>query len=366
MNWSDRTKLVSIIIIDEHYRRPESDGGSRAIWDLQRSLLELGHESVLANDPKRLQRRRWDIAIMSRPLPSLRWFGQARDAADRIVFLGHDLHHLRLAADQGTVRREMDAARAIAVVERACWRLYDQSLYPSAQEVAYVNAAGGRAQWFPYFRIDSIVQPRSTSSEYLPPMLLFVGGAAHKPNLIGMHWFAKQVLPLLIEPRPQVVVIGFWPEPDRAALEQWGITFTGLLDDRELADYRARASALIAPLTYGAGLKCKVVEALASGTPLVTTRVGLQGIESAVDISFIADTPQEWVAALNSIHSSPQLVDARIRAAGAYIKEHHGRDSYLLALQKCIAGIMENNCVVNNSSEKFKTKMVCAINHIGG
>jgi glycosyltransferase involved in cell wall biosynthesis len=276
---------------------------------------------------------------MSRPLPSLRWAGQARQAAERTVFLGHDLHHLRLAAEKGPVRPITNAARAIAVVEHACWRLYDHALYPSAQEVEHVKAAGGRAQWFPYFRIDSISQPRRKVGEYHSPMLLFVGGSAHRPNAIGMRWFAEQVLPRLPEPRPQVVVIGYWPEPVRSALGQWGITFTGLLDDRELADYRARATALIAPLTYGAGLKCKVIEALASGIPLVTTQVGLQGVESAEDLSFRADTPEEWVAALNSIHSSPHHAEERIRTARAYIQRRHGREPYLAAVHKCITGI---------------------------
>lgn len=321
-----------IVIIDEHYRRPEFDGGSRAIWDLQRSLLELGHDAVLVNGPEPLQDRHWDIAIMSRPLPSLRWAGQARKAAKRIVFLGHDLHHLRIAAEQGFVSHEMHAARAMAVVEHACWRQYDLALYPSAQEVEHVNAAGGCAQWFPYFRIDSISQPRRHIAEQLPPLLLFVGGAAHRPNVTGMRWFAEQVLPKLPEPRPRIVVVGCWPESVRFALERLGIFFAGLLDDRELAEYRTRATALIAPLTYGAGLKCKVIEALASGIPLVTTRVGLQGIESAEDLSFLADTPEEWLTALHSIHASPELADIRTRTAGAYVQDRHGREPYLAAV----------------------------------
>lgn len=328
-----------IIIIDEHYRRPEFDGGSRAIWDLQRSLLELGHDSVLANGPQPLQGRHWDIAIMSRPLPSLRWAGQAREAAKRIVFLGHDLHHLRLGAEQGHVSHEMQAARAMAVVENACWRRYDLALYPSTEEVEHVNAAGGHAQWFPYFRIDSISQPRRHIAEQLPPMLLFVGGAAHRPNVTGMRWFAEQVLPGLPEPRPRVVVVGYWPESVRVTLEQLGVTFAGQLDDRELADYRTRATALIAPLTYGAGLKCKVIEALASGIPLVTTRVGLQGIESAEDLSFLADTPEEWLTALHSIHTSPEQAEIHIRTAGAYVQERHGREPYLAAIHTCLSGI---------------------------
>ncbi|NCC37671.1 MAG: hypothetical protein EOM24_37530, partial [Chloroflexia bacterium] len=254
------TAPLRIVIIDEHYRRPELDGGSRAIWDLHRSLLELGHESVLANGPEPLKGRHWNIAIMSRPLPSLRWAEQARKAAERTVFLGHDLHHLRLAAEEAPAGHETHGARAMAVVERACWRLYDIALYPSAQEVEHVTVAGGRAQWFPYFRIDSISQPRKRIGEYLAPMLLFVGGAAHRPNMIGMRWFAEQILPRLADLRPRVVVIGYWPDPLRDALERLGVTFTGLLEECELADYRAQATTLIAPLTYGAGLKCKVID----------------------------------------------------------------------------------------------------------
>jgi glycosyltransferase involved in cell wall biosynthesis len=332
-----RTTPLRIVTIDEHYRRPEFDGGSRAISDLHRSLLELGHESVLANSPEPLQGQRWDIAIMSRPLSSLRWAAFARAAAKRTVLLGLDLHHRRLAAEQRADHGATDAARAMAVVERACWRLYDLSLYPCAQEVDHVNASGGRARWFPYFRIDAIHRPQRRIQDPHPPMLLFVGGAAHRPNVLGMQWFAEQVLPQLSVPGLQVVVVGHWPESTRSPLEQQGIAFAGQLNDHDLANCVSRATALIAPLTYGAGLKCKVIEALASGIPLVTTRVGLQGIDSVRDLSFCADTPQEWKYALHSIAGMPQLVEARVQAAGAYIRARHSRKPYLAAVRSFIA-----------------------------
>lgn len=321
----------TVLIFDEAYRRPEGDGGSRALHDLHRTLVELGHDATLSSAPASLRAQHWDTVFMSRPMQAMRWAPLAQASGRRRIFVGHDLHHLRIAGELRAQGKAAGPDQAMAAVERACWRLYGLSLYPAASECAVVSAAGGRGRWFPYYRIDAVRPPRQRQPRDPRPLLLFVGGAAHKPNVLGMGWFADHVLPLLGDVR--TVVAGTWPQETRLSLEAKGIEFAGFCSDEDLDALRAEATALIAPLTCGAGLKCKVIEAMASGVPLITSSIGLQGIEASHEVALRADAPGAWVAALRSIAEDDGLVAGRCAAAAAYVEMRHGPAAYIARLR---------------------------------
>lgn len=323
-----------MVIIDTHYRRSEADGGSRAIGDLQRTLTELGHEVTLAADEQVLRGQRFALAIVSRPLTAARLASMARDCADRTIFLGHDLHQRRLVAEGAD-----QAAAAMAVAERLAWRSYDLTLYPNQDEVHQANRNGAHAQWFPYFRVDGI-RAAGPSRAIVPPdrpRLVFLGGAAHRPNLVGLQWFASEVLPALAEPKPAVLVIGEWSTDARAQVPGTGIDWLGWLPTPDLVARLRGATAAIAPLTYGAGLKSKVIDALAQGVPLVTTSVGMQGIPQPRGVAWCGDSPAEWQQALDQIRTGGTEVADRAEAGVRYVAANHGPDAYREAVASLLA-----------------------------
>src|SRR5258708_30935059 len=86
-----------------------------------------------------------------------------------------------------------------------------------------------------------------------------------------------------------------------------GVVVTGLVDD--VKHYLARAMISIAPLFVGTGTKLKILEALGAGLPVVTTTIGIEGIEAKDGIDLlIADTAEEFAD-----HCTRLLQDAVLR-----------------------------------------------------
>ena len=82
-------------------------------------------------------------------------------------------------------------------------------------------------------------------------------------------------------------------------------------DVPDVRPFLARCGFLVVPLRIGGGSRLKILEALAAGTPVVSTRVGAEGLELAPDRDLIvADTPAELVdATLAAIRRPEELAD---------------------------------------------------------
>lgn len=135
-------------------------------------------------------------------------------------------------------------------------------------------------------------------TQRIPRSLLFVGGFRHLPNADAVLFFCRHVLPLMRRSLPDVTVTiaGDAPPKEVLALSSAGITVTGWVPHVE--PYLASHCVSIAPLRFGAGLKGKIVEAMAAGLPVVTTSVGAEGMELVHGrTALIADSPEAFAGA---------------------------------------------------------------------
>ena len=80
------------------------------------------------------------------------------------------------------------------------------------------------------------------------------------------------------------------------------IILKGIVEDLE--DFYSEIDVIINPLTFGTGLKIKSIEALSYGVPIISTKIGFEGIESQHEYHQI-DTPSEMVDCISSIYESP-------------------------------------------------------------
>src|SRR5262249_31202261 len=120
--------------------------------------------------------------------------------------------------------------------------------------------------------------PQETPRE--PAQVLFLGSLDWRPNLDGVALLAERVFPAVRRrlPGARPCVVGRHP-PDR--LRRLAAALPGAELHASVADvrpYLARSSVLAVPLRVGGGSRLKILEALASGLPVVSTRVGAEGL----------------------------------------------------------------------------------------
>lgn len=147
--------------------------------------------------------------------------------------------------------------------------------------------------------------------EYVDPEyrydLVFTGKMDYRPNVDGVLWFAEFVWPLILRERPHTrwAIVGQKPHPRLGALHRVpGITVTGRVPD--ITPYLTGASIYIVPLRIGSGTRLKLIEAMAAGLPVVSTRVGAEGfpVESGKNI-VLAEQPDEWGKAVLTLLDTP-------------------------------------------------------------
>jgi glycosyltransferase involved in cell wall biosynthesis len=148
------------------------------------------------------------------------------------------------------------------------------------------------------YTIPNIVPLQSRSLRNRQKELLFVGIFNHAPNPDGLLWFVHCVWPKVrarVNDAILTVIGRFAPAEIQALDGKDGISILGYVP--ETASYLDRAAISIAPLRFGAGMKGKVTEALASGVPVVTTTIGAQGfgIVSGVH-ALVANDPENFAA----------------------------------------------------------------------
>lgn len=130
--------------------------------------------------------------------------------------------------------------------------------------------------------------------------ILFVGSMDYHANVDGVVDFARNVWPLLRREKPDLIftIVGRDPAPEvRRLVEIPGIEVTGTVED--VRPYYYEAQAAVIPLRVGGGSRLKILEAMAAGVPVVSTRLGAEGIEARSGESIVlTETNEDLRAAL--------------------------------------------------------------------
>jgi sugar transferase (PEP-CTERM/EpsH1 system associated) len=164
--------------------------------------------------------------------------------------------------------------------------------------------------------------PSGTKPE--PDRILFTGAMDYFPNEEGVAWFAKEVFPFVRKdhPRARFVIAGSNPSLKVRSLARLdGVEVTGFVPDMRAE--QAKAHIVVVPLRIARGMQNKVLEAMACGKAVVVGKAAMGGIhaEHGRDL-FVAESPDEFRAALGRLLSEPDLVEAMGKAARAYILAH--------------------------------------------
>ena len=137
--------------------------------------------------------------------------------------------------------------------------------------------------------------------------VLFVGSFRHTPNVLALEWFVSRAFASVVARFPEVrlVVAGSGMSSElRNRLQHPNIVPLGFVADvRELLEQH---SVLICPILSGSGVRVKLLEAFASGIPVVSTTLGAEGLtERNGDVCELADSPEEFGDAVVRLLENP-------------------------------------------------------------
>lgn len=159
--------------------------------------------------------------------------------------------------------------------------------------------------------------------------LVFLGSMKSPANEDGVLYFVNKIFPKIRAKHPEMkfLIVGKQPswKVQRLSKEP-GVHVTGFV--KEPAAYLAQACVVVAPLRFGTGIQNKVLEAMALGKPVVTTKIGREGI-SAIDNKHlrVANTPKAFATAVNSLLENSTERERMGDNARQLIKENYTWDA---------------------------------------
>ncbi|MGA3077179.1 MAG: glycosyltransferase [Bryobacteraceae bacterium] len=129
-----------------------------------------------------------------------------------------------------------------------------------------------------------------------PFTMLFLGSFRHEPNVVALDWFVNEVLPRIVARRPEarLVVVGADVPPRHPyADREPAIEIRGFVED--IREPLGRYAVFVCPVRSGSGVRVKLLEAFASGIPVVSTRLGAEGLaRQDGEFCWLADQPEAF------------------------------------------------------------------------
>jgi glycosyltransferase involved in cell wall biosynthesis len=160
--------------------------------------------------------------------------------------------------------------------------------------------------------------------------IVFLGGCFHAPNVEGMNWMSKYVLPL-IDWRNRYkdvsfIVIGTgWTPKMITGIPRNNLKIMGFVENIQSVAY---GGIMVVPILSGSGMRMKILEAAAMGMPIVTTSVGKEGIELVNGEScLIADTPTDFAKAIENLMSNETIMTTIADNAQKVFKNNYSKEA---------------------------------------
>lgn len=363
----DRGTAFRVLFLDANLPTPTEDAGSQAAACHIRLIQAMGgkvtlmataHMGLQGRDGECLQdqgvevlhyphvwsveevlRRRggeFDVIYIHRFEVAQRHMETCRALAPRarLVYNLADLHFLREerenavtgARDTASLARARDSE--LAAIARA-----DAIIVHSPEEETLLGQLGHRHVHV----VPWAYAVRNSPGAAQRDGLLFVGGYRHRPNVDGALWFVHEVWPALRQRHPQLslTLAGSHPPPELRALSgQDGIDVPGHLSELDTLYRRHRLA--VAPLRFGAGLKGKVLEAMAWGLPCVGTAIAYEGLAFDQAAQVIADGAAAMTGRIETLLSDDAAWEQVRRAGQEWIAEGFSDGSVLPRLKRAL------------------------------
>lgn len=199
--------------------------------------------------------------------------------------------------------------------------------------------------WFPNGVDHGYFAP--VDEAYEPETLSFIGRMDYYPNQECMFRFCAEVLPQLRARRPDIklLIVGADPSPAVRELGNLpGVTVTGSVPD--VRPYVRRSALMVAPLNIARGTQNKILEAMAMGVPVVSSRVAAGGVDAVAEQHLlVAESNEDYVRQILRVLDAPPERARLARAGRERMLSHHAWPKSMQRLDRiidrCLTGYAE-------------------------
>jgi glycosyltransferase involved in cell wall biosynthesis len=258
----------------------------------------------------------------------------AECAGAKTILVEHDITYdlyaqMLAGGDDWEIRRQH---QLWTTFETGAWRQVDRVVTMSEKDRALVQGATAIPNGVDLDRF----QPSSQLPD--PRRLLFIGSFAHRPNVLALEFFLRDVFPRLDNVTLHVIAgqrhQRFWD------LERPGVEVEGFVSDVRPA-YQ-RATLVIAPLVASAGTNVKILEAMAMGKAIVSTEAGIHGleVERGADV-IVTDSAEAMAAAITHLLKAPTERAAIESHARQTVERVYGWDAIAREQKKLYESLLQ-------------------------
>lgn len=245
---------------------------------------------------------------------------------------------------------ERQFRHATRLTEKTVWRSqlakmrrFESDVLPRFDRVVAVSDRDA-ARFRSDYKVDRVdVVPTGVNLDYFRYVpsepngrVVFTGSMDWLANADAIRWFHAEVWPRIKARHASatMTVVGRNPPPDVlrfASMADWSVT--GRVDD--IRPHVHRAAVYVIPIRIGGGTRIKAYEAMAMGVPVVSTTVGMEGLDAQPECAYLrADTAEQFADAVVSLLSKPPLGQALAEHARRHVEERYSNAMVARAFEK--------------------------------
>lgn len=240
----------------------------------------------------------------------------------------------RLNGDHARAQFEESEAKRCEALENAVLRDFDR---------VYVCSQADRALLRPRARTQLCVLPNAVrlpepfpAKPRRPPFtLLFIGTLGYYPNEDAVIYFCREVLPLIRQRAAcafRFLIVGTGARHEVIALSRLPeVEVVGAVPD--LSPWYRETDAVVVPIRAGGGTRIKVLEAFSYGRPVVSTSIGIEGIDADDGVHvLIGDTPTAFAERCLQLMAEPQFAEQVATNALSLVKRAYTVEAVMRTL----------------------------------
>jgi glycosyltransferase involved in cell wall biosynthesis len=216
-------------------------------------------------------------------------------------------------------------AQKLEIYEKNQLHLVDILITMTQRDLSYFQKMGyrGKSIVAPIGMDVQQYQQSSKERQFDAEGICFIGSLDWMPNLEGLNWFLESVWPLVrtIHPNAKLKIAGRNTPSSFKKKSIPGVEFLG--EVRSAIKFINDHQILIVPLLSGSGMRVKILEGLFLGKTVITTTIGMEGIEARQgEEILLADKAEDFAQCISLCLKDPDFADRIGKQAAIFASNH--------------------------------------------